>query len=204
MQNATAFEEFPNVKSLQYYVSVAQILSILYDQNTKAPEFRSLAKRLGGILAHELTTSQPRVVETTALVPVLTAGAFLLDGALEHFPNAQVCFVGLNRDHETLLPSVYKNNMRGKATGHAVILEPMLATGGSAVEAIKLAFEWGVKRVSLLSVLAAPEGLEAIYKAFPEVQIIVGQVAGGLDSNGYIIKPGIGDFGDRCAGLDLE
>ncbi len=178
-------------------------MEILCNPSTRHGLFRSQAEEVGKMLSAALRESCNDAAEDIALVPVMTAAAWIVNGVLDKIPMAQVCYVGMERVRVDgkFMPNVYKSNLVGKPAKHAVIVEPMLATGGSAVEAIRMAKEWGSPRITVVSVLAAPDGLNAINKAHPEAKIIVAQIAGGLDSNAYIINPRIGDFGDRCAGI---
>jgi uracil phosphoribosyltransferase len=134
------------------------------------------------------------------VVAVLRAGMGMLDAVLALVPVARVGFVGLYRDEQTLQPVEYYCKLPGDlAERDVLVLDPMLATGGSAAAALRLCRERGARRLSLLSVVAAPEGIARVRSADPDVTIYTCAIDGGLDANGYIL-PGLGDAGDRLFG----
>lgn len=194
---ATGVVALRDTKRLGYF------LEEMYNKSFDGSRFRGLANIAGEELGKYFWHNRQRNGESVALVPVLTAGMFILPAIANAVQECQVCAVGITRVEEggQCRPVLYKNNLIGKPADHAVILEPMIATGGSAVQALTLAKEWGAKRLTVLGVLAAPQGLAAIEEAYPNVKIVTGKIAGGLDDNSYIINPGIGDFGDRCCGV---
>lgn len=190
-----------------------QWLTTLRDARTPSSEFRQCLRSLSIALFLEAsrdleTVSHP--VETPLgpaggsaleapplLVPVLRAGLGMVDGILDLTPEARVSHVGLYRDHETLeAVTYYSPRVRGVENCCAFLLDPMLATGGSAVAALSIIAGWGAARAKLISALAAPEGIERVRAAAPEVPIYVGAIDSHLNEVGYIV-PGLGDAGDR-------
>jgi uracil phosphoribosyltransferase len=201
-----------NVIQLQHPLVQHHLLH-LRDRATPPSEFRSLVRRLSTLLAYEATqdlTLREASVETpmtsargrmlnqrVGLVPILRAGLGMVDPVLDLIPNAEVWHLGFYRDEKTLQPvEYYKKLRKGGAVEVAMVLDPMLATGGSAVAAIKAVQNWGVSRVKLLAMIAAPEGLQAVQSAHPAAQIYVCAIDSHLNERGYIV-PGLGDAGDR-------
>lgn len=192
-------------------------LTILRDKNTSTKDFRELVSEIGMLLTYEATRDLPlteRVVETPicttkaptikgkkfAVVPILRAGLGLVDGVLRMVPSARVGHIGLYRDEETLEPVKYFCKMpKDIAERDVLIVDPMLATGGSASAAIGFMKEYGCNNIKLMVLLAAPEGIERIQKDHPDVAIYCGAVDEKLNENGYIV-PGLGDAGDRIFG----
>ncbi len=137
------------------------------------------------------------------LVPILRAGLGMVDAMLELMPTAQVWHLGLFRDERTLRPVEYYNKLPNSATVDlCLILDPMLATGGSATAAIEVLKKWGAVRIKLVNLIAAPEGIEAVTSAHPDVQIHCAALDRSLNDRGYI-QPGLGDAGDRQFGTGL-
>ena len=135
-----------------------------------------------------------------ALVPILRAGMGMLDGMLTLLPAAKVGFIGLYRDEKTLQPVEYFCKLpQDIAERDVLVLDPMLATGGSAIDAITQIKKHGAKRIKFIGLIAAPEGIEALHKAHPDVDIYLGAKDDHLNENGYIV-PGLGDAGDRIYG----
>lgn len=186
-----------------------------HDLSTK--QFRELAAEIGRLLTYEATRDlevETQSVEGWAgtvtvekikgkkitLVPILRAGLGMLDGALDLIPGARVSVVGLQRDEETLEPRTYyekfTSNMEER---QALVVDPMLATGGSLVAAIDMVKRSGCTQVKVLCLVAAPEGIRRMEAAHPEVEIFVAAVDDGLNDRGYIL-PGLGDAGDRLFG----
>ena len=196
---------------------VAHKLSIMRDKNTSVKDFRELVGEIGMFIAYEATRDLPlttRTIETPictaemptlagkklAVVPILRAGLGLVDGVLRMVPSARVGHIGMFRDEETLEPHTYFCKLpKDIAEREALIVDPMLATGGSAVAAIDEMKKRGCKHIKLLVLVAAPEGIECIRKAHPDVDIYAGAVDQCLNENGYIV-PGLGDAGDRIFG----
>ena len=188
-------------------------LAKLRSARTGHAEFRQLVQKLSVLMALDATTdltleSQPVVTplcETTgkvinqsiALVPILRAGLGMVDPLLDLIPESEVWHLGLYRDEETAEPVEYYNNLpANRATDVALILDPMLATGGSAGLACRTMLNWGVRRVKLLSLIGAPEGIEILQQEFPDLDIFVCAIDEQLDERKFIV-PGLGDAGDR-------
>ena len=192
-------------------------LSLLRNKNTGSKEFRELVGEISMLMCYEATRDLPLMdVETVtpmqktttkviagrklAFVPILRAGLGMVEGMLELVPSAKVGHIGLYRDHETLKPVEYYNKLPQDIDERDVIvLDPMLATGGSAIDAITIVKRSHPKSIKFLCVIAAPEGLEALTKAHPDVHIYCAAVDECLNENGYIL-PGLGDAGDRIFG----
>ena len=191
-------------------------LAVLRDVNTDFRSFRDLLHELAMLLCYEATLDlklSPRTVttpmgeangykveETVGLVPVLRAGLGLLEGVLQVLPNVQVWHIGLYRDEKTLRPVEYYNRLPSAATVQiCIILDPMLATGGSAVATVDILKRWGVERIKYLGLIAAPEGVERLSSAHPDVPIHIAALDERLNDIGFII-PGLGDAGDRQFG----
>ncbi|MGB6044614.1 MAG: uracil phosphoribosyltransferase [Pirellulales bacterium] len=188
-------------------------LTRLRDERTGPHEFRNLIRRLAVLLAYEATQDlvvrdrQVKTPLTTAdghelkqrigLVPILRAGLGMVDSALDLIPHAEVWHLGLYRDETTAQPVEYYSNLpESGAVDVALILDPMLATGGSAGAALATLCQWGVPQVKLLSVIASRDGIEEVLAHFPEVQIFVCAIDSELNSQKFIV-PGLGDAGDR-------
>jgi uracil phosphoribosyltransferase len=188
-------------------------LTQLRDQGTSPVEFRALIRRLSTLLAYEATRDlavQDRLIQTPitsavgatltpqiALAPILRAGLGMLDPILDLIPEAEVWHLGLYRDEETALPVNYYNKLpKTRPADVAFVLDPMLATGGSATAAIESLLRWGVPCIKLLSIIASREGVEAVSHRFPETQVFVCAVDDELNSRKFIV-PGLGDAGDR-------
>ena len=196
---------------------VAHKLSIIRNKNTSVKDFRELVSEIGMLITYEATRDLPlttTVVETPickaevptlagkkfAVVPILRAGLGLVDGVLSLVPSARVGHIGMFRDEETLEPHVYFCKMpKDIAERDIIIVDPMLATGGSAEAAISEMKKRGCKNIKLMVLLAAPEGIERICKTHPDVDIYCGTVDDHLNEKGYIV-PGLGDAGDRIFG----
>lgn len=195
-------------------------LSILRDKNTKPNEFRALVGELGTLLCYEATRDLPlvaREIETPlmkatthvlsqkiALVPILRAGLGMVDGIWRLVPNAFVVHIGLYRNESTLQPVEYYNKLKNyRSVDHCLILDPMLATGGSAIAVADILKKWGAKSIRFVGLIGAPEGIEALHKAHPDIDIHLAAIDERLNEHGYIL-PGLGDAGDRQFGtVDL-
>ena len=191
--------------------------SMLRDIKTGPKEFRELVKELAMLMAYEATrdfglaesTVTTPITETTtrvlagkkvAVVPILRAGLGMVDGILELIPAAKVGHIGLYRDPETLQPVEYYCKLPDDIGERDVmIVDPMLATGGSAAAAIQFLRERGARSIRLLSIIAAPEGVAAVCAADPDVKVYVCAIDSHLNDHGYIV-PGLGDAGDRLYG----
>lgn len=188
----------------------------LRDIKTDPAAFRALVRELAQLLFFEaagdlrvepasvptpLTTySGERVAETVGLLPILRAGLGMAGAVLDLLPTAQVWHLGLYRDHLTLKPVTYYNKLPATPTiERALVLDPMLATGGSAVAAVDVLKQWGLKRIQYLGLIAAPEGVKLLREAHPDVPIYLAAIDEKLNEKGYIV-PGLGDAGDRQFG----
>jgi len=195
---------------------VAHKLVRLRDKNTDSRKFRELVRELAALLTYEATSdlqTLPRQVETPlapfegqelkaniGLVPILRAGLGMVEGIWELMPNAEVWHIGLYRDERTLKPVEYYNKLPIEPTvSVCLILDPMLATGGSAVATVDILKKWGVTNIKFVGILAAPEGIAALQAAHPDVPIFVAAIDDHLNEHGYIV-PGLGDAGDRQFG----
>lgn len=191
-------------------------LSILRKKETEHPKFRQLVREIAMLLGYEATLDMaldPVTVETPmgaasghylaakiGLVPILRAGLGMVDGVLELLPTAQVWHIGVYRDEETLRPVQYYNKLPSEATVQVcLILDPMLATGGSAIATADILKKWGAKRIKFVGLLGAPEGLEALQKAHPDIDIHLATLDERLNEVGFIV-PGLGDAGHRQFG----
>ena len=196
---------------------VAHKLTILRDKNTSTKDFRDLVSEIGMLITYEATRDLPlttkeietpicKTVQPTlagkkiAVVPILRAGLGLVDGVLRMVPSARVGHIGMYRDEETLIPHVYFCKMpKDIAERDVLIVDPMLATGGSANAAIEEMKKRGCKNIKLMVLVAAPEGIDTVRKAHPDVDIYAGALDEKLNEVGYIV-PGLGDAGDRIFG----
>lgn len=191
-------------------------LTILRDVNTEPKKFRELVRELSILLTYEATRDlalgpKPVVTpmgdadghvltEKIGLVPVLRAGLGMVEGIWEMMPGAEVWHIGLYRDERTLHPVSYYNKLPVDPTVQVcLVLDPMLATGGTAVETVNILKNWGAARIKYIGIIAAPEGIEALSSAHPDVPIHVAAVDSHLNEIGYIV-PGLGDAGDRQFG----
>lgn len=192
-------------------------IGVLRKVTTGSKEFRELVNEIAMLMCYEATRNLPlreEIVDTPiakasikqiagktlGIVPILRAGLGMVDGMLTLIPTAKVGHVGLYRDPETLEPVEYYCKLPYDAAERDIfVLDPMLATGGSAVAAIQFIKDKGVKRIHFMCLLAAPEGLKRVREAHPDVKIYVGALDEKLNDHGYII-PGLGDAGDRLYG----
>lgn len=192
-------------------------LTILRDKNTGTKEFREIAGELATLLCYEamrdakledveietpITKMKAKKLDEQkyAFVPVLRAGLSMVDGILKVIPNAKIGHIGMYRDERTLEPVEYYFKVPGGIENREVlVLDPMLATGGTAVDAIGQLRKRGVKTIKFLSIIAAPEGIQRIQESYPDVQIYCATVDDHLNDHGYIV-PGLGDAGDRIYG----
>jgi len=195
---------------------VAHKLTRLRDKNTHPKKFRELTREIAALLTYEATADlaiTPRRVETPlmetegselkekiGLVPILRAGLGMVEGVWGLMPSAEVWHIGLYRDEETLQPVEYYNKLPISPTvSVCLVLDPMLATGGSAIATVNIVKHWGVKRIKFIAMIASPEGIASMQKAHPDVPIHLAVIDEKLNDIGYIL-PGLGDAGDRQFG----
>jgi uracil phosphoribosyltransferase len=188
-------------------------LARLRHRQTPPPEFRQLVYEIAQVLFYEATADVPlrsiivptpvaeapgfEVAVKVGIVPVLRAGLGMADAMLEALPEASVWHLGLYRDHATLKPVTYYNKLPAQPDMDlAIVLDPMLATGGSAIEAIRLLRAAGTPNVRFIGLIAAPEGVAALQEAYPDVPLYLAAIDEKLNELGYIV-PGLGDAGDR-------
>ncbi|MBP6017166.1 MAG: uracil phosphoribosyltransferase [Candidatus Promineofilum sp.] len=191
-------------------------LALMRDKNTKPKKFRQLIREISMLLCYEATADlhttaisveSPmgmaqgvELVDKVGLIPVLRAGLGMVDGIWEMMPGAEVWHIGLYRDEQTLKPVSYYNKLPTLPTVQVcLVLDPMLATGGSATATVDLLKRWGARRVKFVGILAAPEGIARLQGAHPDVPIHVAHIDSHLNEIGYIV-PGLGDAGDRQFG----
>jgi uracil phosphoribosyltransferase len=196
--------------------AVLHKLGVLRDEDTEPKKFREVVRELSWLIGYEALADarvRPRQIRTPmepmeaselgeriGLIPILRAGLGMVDAMLELMPTAQVWHLGLFRDERTLRPVEYYNKLPDSASVDlCLILDPMLATGGSATAAIDVLKKWGAVRIKLVNLIAAPEGVAAVQAAHPDVAIHSAALDRGLNEKGYII-PGLGDAGDRQFG----
>lgn len=195
---------------------IAEEMTKLRDPACPSPEFRQRIRRIASLMVPAVTanlettvvpcntpleiTSGVRVTRGIILVPILRAGLGFLDGFLDLIPHASVAHIGLARNERTLVPEPYYLKHPPVLGEHEIIiLDPMLATGGSAIQAVRTLKEAGARHFRFACLVAAPEGVNALEEAFPELAIFSASLDRCLDSNGYIL-PGLGDAGDRLFG----
>lgn len=191
-------------------------LTVLRDMKTEHKKFRELVREIAILLVYEATSDMTLrdvivtsplgraaghvLEEKIGLVPVLRAGLGMLDGIWEMMPSAEVWHIGLFRDEETLRPVEYYNKLPVSPTVDVcLVLDPMLATGGSATAVVSILKEWGAHRIKFVGILAAPEGINRLTQAHPDVPIYLAAVDERLNESGFIM-PGLGDAGDRQFG----
>jgi uracil phosphoribosyltransferase len=191
-------------------------LSRLRDTKTEPKGFRELVKEIAALLIYEATADLPvapcevntplatmtgyKLQEKIGLVPILRAGLGMVEGVWELIPGAEVWHIGLYRDEKTLRPVEYYNKLPLEPTvSVCLILDPMLATGGSATATVELLKRWGVKKIKFVGLIGAPEGIARMQKEHPDVPIHLAAIDDHLNERGYIM-PGLGDAGDRQFG----
>ena len=208
--------KYSNVTVLNHPL-IKHKITKLRDKNTETNLFRQLVKEIAVLEGYEalrtVKTQQIEVitpvektiqpyVDTSKLcfVPILRAGLGMVDGILELVPNAKVGHLGLYRDEETHQPVEYFTKLpKSIAKCDTYLIDPMLATGGSAIDAVKTLKKYGVKNISFICIIAAPEGVKAFAEAYPEIPLYIGALDRELNKNAYIC-PGLGDCGDRIYG----
>ncbi|MDL2236455.1 uracil phosphoribosyltransferase [Christensenellaceae bacterium OttesenSCG-928-K19] len=192
-------------------------VSKIRDKNTGVKEFRELVTEIAMLMVYEVTRDLPlkeievetpitkaktKVIagKTLGIIPILRAGLGMVDGVLNLIPSAKVGHIGLYRDPESLKPVEYYCKLpKDVEERDLIVLDPMLATGGSASDAISLLKEHGCKTIKLVCIIAAPEGIQAVVDAHPDVDVYVAAEDAGLNEHAYIV-PGLGDAGDRLFG----
>jgi len=195
---------------------VAHKLSRLRDKSTEPKKFRELVREISALLAYEATADlaiMPRELETPlakmtgyelkekiGLVPILRAGLGMVEGVWSLMPSAEVWHIGLYRDEHTLKPVEYYNKLPTEPrVSVCLILDPMLATGGSATATADVLKKWGVKKIKFVGLIAAPEGIRAMQQQHPDIPIHIAAIDSHLNERAYIV-PGLGDAGDRQFG----
>ena len=195
---------------------LAHKLSKLRDVKTEPKKFRELVREMAGLLAYEATADlkiEPievqtplktapgfELIEKIGLVPILRAGLGMVEGIWELMPSAEVWHIGIYRDEKTLKPVEYYNKLPTEPTvSVCLVLDPMLATGGSAVATVDVLKRWGVNRIKFVGLIGAPEGVANLQKHHPDVPIYLAALDDHLNEVGYIV-PGLGDAGDRQFG----
>lgn len=191
-------------------------LTLLRDKNTPSFQFRAILRRVAGLMAYEVTKdlrlkeysiSTPlekakgyTILDNVILVPILRAGLGLVGGFVEYLPDARVGHIGLYRDEETLKPvDYYFKFPKNIKDAIILILDPMLATGGSGAAAVTFLKQKGAQNIRFVSIVASPEGVQTLHSMHPDVKVFVVSLDRGLNKKGYIL-PGLGDAGDRIFG----
>ncbi len=202
--------------SISTHPLVQHKLAMLRDERTDPKKFRELVRELGTLLAYEATADlllEPvevqtplgraagkRLAERIGLVPILRAGLGMVEGAWQMLPGAEVWHIGLSRDERTLQPVAYYSRLPVRPTVDVcLVLDPMVATGGSAIAAVDLLKEWGAHRIKFVAIVGARPGVERFTTAHPDVPLYLAAVDERLNEAGYIV-PGLGDAGDRMFG----
>lgn len=195
---------------------IAHKLASIRDRNTGHRSFRAALSQIAGLMVYEATRELPTREETIetpmmqtrcrvlagaiTIVPVLRAGLGMIDGILEVMPEARVGHLGLARDERTLEPTAYLNKLpRDLDDGPVILVDPMLATGGSAAAALKLLRQADASDIRMICLVASPEGIERMRREHPDVKIYAAALDDRIDDNGFIL-PGLGDAGDRMYG----
>ncbi len=209
-------EQYPNVTIFNHPL-IHHKVAILRDKNTSMKEFRELVAEITSLMVYEAFKDVPTkkvMVETplevteqtmvadgaVSIIPILRAGLGMVNGVHSMFPMARVGHIGMYRDEQTLEPHEYYCKLpENVTTSAAILLDPMLATGGSAVDAINVLKKRGCKDIRLMNIIAAPIGVKTVAEAHPDVKIYISTLDRQLNENGYIL-PGLGDAGDRLFG----
>jgi uracil phosphoribosyltransferase len=214
---AASNSEFPNLH-VSGHPLIRHKIRMLADRRTGSKLFRELVDELTSLLVYEATNDLPmhivsfqtpletakgaEVAARVGLVPILRAGLGMTDAALAILPSAEVWHLGFRRDEETHLPQSYYNRLPEVCPNDLIIvLDPMLATGGSAAAAIATLKRWGAPKITYVGLIAAPEGVRRLQAEHPDVRVHVAQLDRELDANAYI-RPGLGDAGDRMFGTE--
>jgi uracil phosphoribosyltransferase len=208
---------FPNLH-VSGHPLVGHKIRLLSDRHTDSKEFRELANELTALMVYEATADLPlrtvryetpleeaegaEVAASVGLVPILRAGLGMTDAALNILPSAEVWHLGFRRDEETHLPLSYYNRLPETCPNTLIlVLDPMLATGGSAVAAINTLKRWGAPKITFVGLIAAPEGVQRLAEDHPDVRVHVARLDRQLDEHAFI-RPGLGDAGDRLFGTE--
>jgi uracil phosphoribosyltransferase len=208
--------DMPETFHVSRHPAVQHKLALLRATTTEPKKFRELVREISWLLGYEAladartlaidvqtpleVTPGAKLADRIGLIPILRAGLGMVDAMLELMPTAEVWHLGLFRDERTLQPVEYYNKLPDTATVDlCLILDPMLATGGSATAAIEVLKAWGARRIKLVNLIAAPEGVRAVAAAHPDVPIYCAALDRQLNEKGYIL-PGLGDAGDRQFG----
>jgi len=195
---------------------IAAKLTLLRDVSTEPKKFRELVREISAMLTYEATadlavrsvtvktpmmeTIGLKLMERIGLVPILRSGLGMVEGVWGLMPGAEVWHIGLYRDEKTLKPVAYYNRLPVQPTvGVCLVLDPMLATGGSAVAAVDILKQWGVSKIKFVGIIGAPEGIARLHAAHPDIPIHLAAIDERLNEQGYIL-PGLGDAGDRQFG----
>ncbi|KAJ3050904.1 hypothetical protein HK097_008115 [Rhizophlyctis rosea] len=212
-QPSNTFTLPPKVRIVSHPLALHK-LSILRDKRVKSRQFREVLDEMALLLAMrstqglEVTTTQTlespistyqgvKLKDRIAVFPILRAGQGLVDGFLQMLPTARVLHLGLYREKSTLLPVEYFNKLPSECTiDLGYVLDPMIATAGTAIAAVNILKDWGLKRIKFIAIVASREGIESLAKAHPDIDIYVVAVDNELSKVGYIV-PGLGDAGDR-------
>ncbi len=206
----------PQPVHVSHHPLVLHKLTWLRSRTTEPIVFRQLVRELSQLMFYEatedlrvepLTVHTPladcaghRIAEFIGLMPILRAGLGMAEAILDLVPSAQVWHLGLYRDHQTLKPVTYYNKLPSQPTiDVSFVLDPMLATGGSAVAAVDILKRWGARRIKFLGLIAAPEGVKRLQQSHPDVPIYLAAIDSHLNQDSYIV-PGLGDAGDRQFG----
>ncbi len=210
---------FPNLR-LSLHPLIQHKVTLLSDERTESKVFRELVRELTTLLLYEATTDLPvhkiryhtpleetegiRIAARIGIVPILRAGLGMVDAAIDALPTARVWHLGMYRDELTKRPVSYYNRLPTRCEDDLVILlDPMLATGGSATDAISVLKHWGAPHIKFVGIKAAPEGVQHVLDAHPDVPIHVASLDRQLDERAFIL-PGLGDAGDRLFGTGEE
>lgn len=209
-------KKFPTL-TVSNHPLIQHKLTYIRDKTTSKKVFKELVDEVATLLAYEITRSLPlratqvdtplqkttcHIIDSddVVLVPLLRAGLGLVDGVLNLIPNCAVCHIGLYRDHDTHEPIIYYfKPMPDASKKMFIMVDPMLATGGSAIESANLLKKNGVKNIKFMCLVAAPQGVEAFQNAHPDIEIFAAALDDGLNDDAYIL-PGLGDAGDRLFG----
>ncbi|HET6313587.1 MAG TPA: uracil phosphoribosyltransferase [Chloroflexia bacterium] len=205
-----------NIVQVSEHPLIQHKLALMRSVKTEPKKFREVVREITSLLLYEATLDLETVqtdvqtplatmtgcklADRIGFVPILRAGIGMVDAALELIPTAQVWHIGLYRDHRTLLPVEYYNKLPIQPTVDlCIVLDPMLATAGSATATVKILKDWGARKIKFVGLIAAPEGIERLHGEHPDVPIHVAAVDTHLNDVGYIV-PGLGDAGDRQFG----